>query len=142
MGFPYFTHLLSLKSAEEAVIMGVSEVDDEICNLGMLSAIDNIDQTLKDEYESVTGENAMKKKLLYCAALLGDNLITAKELREKYRDVNQEEIKQILVNNAISKAFSNSPDKILRVVKKGMYYFNDLRMPIYILMKHDKEKNP
>lgn len=140
VGFPYFTHLLSLKSAEEAVVRDLRTVDDEMYQFGMSSAIDNIDLTLKDEYDNVTGGNALKENLIYCAALLGSSPFKSSKLREKYSKVFHEEIEQIQVNNAISKALSETPDTILRKVRKGTYYFNDPRMPIYIIMRHEKKK--
>ena len=139
VGFPYFTHLLSLKSAEEAVVRDLRTVDDEMYRYGMSSAIDNIDQTLKDEYENVTGGNTLKENLIYCAALLGSPSFKSSQLREKYSKVFHEEIEQIQVNNAISKALSETPDTILRKVRKGTYYFNDPRMPIYIIMRHENK---
>lgn len=139
VGFPYFTHLLALKSAEETVIRDLSTIDDEMYKLGMRLAIDNIDQTLKDEYDRVTGGSMLKENLMYCAALLSSSPIKSSQLRDKYTSVFKEKIEQIQVNNAISKALSETPDTILRKVRKGTYYFNDPRMPIYIIMRYEEK---
>ena len=137
-GFPYFTHLLSLKSAEEAVKRDLTVIDQEIFNLGMLAAVEKIDASLKESYNLVVGENEMKRRVLYCAALLGNDVFTSKQLREKYKAVFGIELEQISVNNAIAKALSSSPDTILRKKRKGEYFFNDPRMPVYITMRQVK----
>ena len=105
----------------------------------MRLAIDNIDQTLKDEYDRVTGGSMLKENLMYCAALLSSSPIKSSQLRDKYTSVFKEKIEQIQVNNAISKALSETPDTILRKVRKGTYYFNDPRMPIYIIMRYEEK---
>ena len=140
MGFPYFTHLLALKAAEEAVVSDVRVISHAIFLSGLKSAINNIEQTLKDTYEYVTGDNSLKKNILYCASLIGDGSFRASTLRDKYQEVFGEPIEQLQVNNSISKALSDTPDTMLRKVRKGVYYFNDPRMPIYISMRYAAEK--
>lgn len=139
MGFPYFTHLLALKSAEEAVLNDLQNINHTIFMNGLKSAINNIEQTLKDTYDYVTGDNTLKKKLLYCASLIGEGAFKASALRNKYEELYGEPIEQLQVNNAIYKALSDTPDTMIRKVRKGVYYFNDPRMPIYILMRHTAE---
>lgn len=139
MGFPYFTHLLALKSAEEAVASDVRVINHCTFVSGLRSAINNIEQTLKDTYEYVTGDNSLKKNILYCASLIGDGSFKASALRDKYQEVYGEPIDQLQVNNSISKALSDTPDTMLRKVRKGVYYFNDPRMPIYISMRYAAE---
>ena len=113
-------------------------IDQEIFNLGMLAAVEKIDASLKESYNLVVGENEMKRRVLYCAALLGNDVFTSKQLREKYKAVFGIELEQISVNNAIAKALSSSPDTILRKKRKGEYFFNDPRMPVYITMRQVK----
>lgn len=139
MGFPYFTHLMALRSAEEAVVNDIQVVSHDVFLNGLKSAINNIEQTLKDTYDYVAGDNTFKKSLLYCAALIGDGPFKASALREKYQELHGEPVDQLQVNNAISKALSDTPDTMLRKVRKGVYFFNDPRMPVYITMRHVTE---
>lgn len=136
-GFPYFTHLLALKSAEEAVALELTVVTEEMLNIGLNKALVESLQSFKDQYDNAIGSNATKRRVIYCCALLGNRVFSAEELRKKYFETYKEHIESVSVGNAIHNALSDTPDSILRRRKVGVYYFNDPRMPVYIIMRHD-----
>ena len=136
-GFPYFTHLLALKSAEEAVVSELNVVTEKMLNDGLQKALVESLQSFKDKYDNAIGSNEMKRKVIYCCALLGNREFSAEELRNKYHEIYNEHIESVSVGNAIHNALSETPDTILRRRRVGVYYFNDPRMPVYILMLHD-----
>lgn len=133
-GFPYFTHLLALKSSEIAIVEERDSVTDKIYERGLSKAIDSIEATLHEQYIDVVGDNEKKKDLLYCASLLGNGEFTSKQLRAKYKEITGIDIEQLEINNSIYKAISESTSTILRrkTKTKGIYFFNDPRMPVYI----------
>ena len=131
-GFPYFTHLLALKSAEMAIVEEQCRITKYIYERGLTESIDMIEATLKEQYNNVVGDNEKKKVLMYCAALLGESDFTSKQWREKYKEITGSSIEQLEINNPMSKAMSDSTGTILRKKKKGVYFFNDPRMPVYI----------
>lgn len=136
-GFPYFTHLLALKSAEEAVVSELQVVTETMLNDGIDKALVVNLQSFKDKYDNAIGSNETKRRVIYCCALLGNRVFSAEELRNKYFDTYNERIESVSVGNAIHNALSETPDSILRRRKVGAYYFNDPRMPVYIIMRHD-----
>lgn len=131
-GFPYFAHLLALKAAEIAIIEEHDVITKKIYEKGVSKAIDSIEVTLHEQYVNVVGENEKKKNLMYCAALLGDGEFTSRQLRDKYKEITGDSIEQLEINNSISKAMSDNTSTILRKKRKGVYFFNDPRMPVYI----------
>ena len=139
-GFPYFTHLLALKSAEEAVVSEVKVVTEDMLNDGLDKALDVNLQSFKDKYDNAIGSNETKRRVIYCCALLGSRVFSAEELRNKYFDTYKERIESVSVGNAIHNALSETPDSILRRRKVGVYYFNDPRMPVYIIMRHNQRE--
>lgn len=51
-GFPYFTQLLALKSAEEAVAKGVNYVTEDDFVVAVRRAVDDLEGSLKDHYDA------------------------------------------------------------------------------------------
>ena len=137
-GFPYFTHLLALKSAEEAVVSESKTVTMEMLDNGLKKALDDNLAAFKDKYDGAIGSNERKRKVIYCCALLGKEVFSASSLRKKYEEIFGEKIESISVSNAIAKAMSDTTDTILRRKKQGFYYFNDPRMPVYIVLRHER----
>ena len=131
-GFPYFTHLLSLKSSEVAILEERETISLDMYNRALGNAIMAIEASLYEKYNNVVLEIEKRKTILYCAALIGDKDFTSKQLQQKYKEITGVSIQQIEINNSISKAMSEGPETILRRKKKGVYFFNDPRMPVYI----------
>ena len=136
-GFPYFAHLLALKAGEIAIAEDRKKITIDVYERGMAKAIDAIEETLKEQYTKVVGEIEKKKDLMYCAALLGNGDFTSKQLQNKYKEIKGVPIEQLEINNSIAKAMSDGTETILRRKRKGVYFFNDPRMPVYIKLLKD-----
>lgn len=137
MGFPYFTHLLALESAKLAIIDEQKIVNMEYYNRGLKKAIASAEQAMVDMYQDAIGANndPTKRKILFAASFCRADLFTAVQLREKYKELNNEDIEQLEINNAMQKAISDHTDTIIKRLRKGVYRFNDPRMPCFIQIR-------
>lgn len=134
-GFPYFTQLLALKSAEEAVAKGVNYVTEDDFVVAVRRAVDDLEGSLKDHYDAaIIGQKMERnKRILLAAALCGEDFFTAKQLKDNYAAVCNQNISQQELNNFLSpNIISGGYTTILRRVAKGTYIFNDPRMPSFI----------
>lgn len=138
-GFPYFTHLLALKSAEEAVVSDLHIVTEEMLVVGLRKALEDSLASFREKYDNAIGSNETKRKVIFCCAQFGNEVFSAEALRNKYESIFGEKIEPINVSNAIAKAMSDTPDTILRRRKQGSYYFNDPRMPVYIVLRQGQK---
>lgn len=139
-GFPYFTHLLAKKSAEEAVCSDLTTVTENMLDIGIKKALNESPAVFKEKYDSAIGSNEMKQKVIFCCAQFGNEVFTSEQIRNKYQELFGERIESINVSNSIAKAMSDTPDTILRRRRQGSYYFNDPRMPVYIIMRQGREQ--
>lgn len=148
-GYPHFTHLISLKSAEGAIINEVTDIDIDDVNEAIEKSIPDCENSLRQSYdETVKSSSTMivYRKILYATALCYDEFIRSKSIRFIYNLIFDEEITQQRLNQYLSKLVSNSNDKILRRLTKGVYRFTDPRMSSYIRlvqsdMYSDKEES-
>lgn len=134
-GFPYFTHLLSLKSAEESIAKGLDNVTKEEFKLAVRRAVDDLEGSLKENYnKAIIGQKIERKRsILLAAAICGEDLFTAKQLKDNYAKICKKEISQQELNNSLSSnIISDGYTTILRRISKGIYIFNDPRMPSFI----------
>ena len=103
-------------------------------------AVDDLEGSLKEQYQrAIIGNNMDKKKnILLAAALCGEDIFSAKQLKYNYTkvtkvDISQPELNKFLTGDIISSGFST----ILQRVGKGVYRFNDPRMPSYVKLKNN-----
>ena len=143
MGFPYFTHLLALESAKLAIIDEQRIVNMDYYNRGLKKAIASAEQAMVDMYQDAIGANndPTKRKILFAASFCRADLFTAVQLREKYKELNNEEIEQLEINNAMQKAISDETDTIIKRLRKGVYRFNDPRMHCFIQIREQMSGN-
>lgn len=134
-GFPYFTQLLALKSAEEALSKDIVKVSKIEFKIAVQKAVDDMEGSLREKYEqAIVGTKVERnKRILLAAALCGEEIFQASQLKDNYAKItqttiSQQELNNFLTTNIISNAFST----ILRRVAKGVYIFNDPRMPSFI----------
>ena len=137
LGFPYYVHLLALETSKVAVLDNRKKVTTDDFKQGLENALKSVDQSLKKKYSEVIGNNESisKKKILYAAAKVGDKgKFTMQKWIETYKDLYKENIENVTINNATQNAIGNDGEKLLRRVQKGVYLFNDSRIPCYIMM--------
>lgn len=133
-GYPHFTHLLSLKAAEEAIATDRKSINVMDIEKATRKAMQDAEGTLKDSYmkaiRSATTDTF--KKILLAASICKSEEFTASELRESYSSLWSEKISQGSLNNYLRRLVSNDSSTMIRRLAKGVYRFCDPRMPSYI----------
>lgn len=139
-GYPYFTQLLALKAAEEAIAEDSPNVTMNEFKLAVRRAVDDLEGSLKEQYQrAIIGQRMDRnKKILLAAAICGEDIFQARELKANYnaitkQDISQQELNNFLSSNIISEDYAT----ILRRVGKGVYVFNDPRMPSFIKLMNN-----
>lgn len=140
-GYPYFTQLLALKAAEEAVCADSNNVTMNEFRLAVRRAVDDLEGSLKEQYQkAIIGQRIDRNKsILLAAALCGEDIFLAKDLKANYNMITKQDISQQELNNFLSSSNIISEDytTILRRVGKGVYVFNDPRMPSFIKLMNN-----
>lgn len=147
-GYPHFTHLISLKAAEIVIINELENIGIDEVNEAIEKSIIDCENSLRQSYEETVKSSStmvVYRKVLYATALCYDEFIRSKDIRFIYKLIFEEEITQQRLNQYLSKLVSNSDDKILRRLTKGVYRFADPRMSSHIRlvqsdMYSDKEE--
>ena len=140
-GYPYFTQLLALKAAEEAVCAESKSVTMNEFRLAVRRAVDDLEGSLKEQYQkAIIGQRIDRNKnILFAAALCGEDIFLAKDLKTNYNTITKQDISQQELNNFLSSSniISEGYTTILRRVGKGVYVFNDPRMPSFIKLMNN-----
>jgi energy-coupling factor transporter ATP-binding protein EcfA2 len=135
-GYPYFTHLLALKCAEEAIVAGRFSVRKEHLREATIIAAEAAEGVLRNTYESATRSASVNGKLyksiLLAAAKMANHEFNAKDLRDEICRSTGETVSQSRLSNFYSSLISDTSETILRRVGKGVYCFNDPRMASFI----------
>lgn len=148
-GYPHFTHLIALKAAETAIVNEVKDIDIEQVNDAIERSISDCENSLRQSYEETVKSSStmvVYRKVLYATAVCYDEFIRSKDIKFVFNFIFNEDITQQRLNQYLSKLVSNSNDKILRRLTKGVYRFTDPRMSSYIRlvqsdMYSDKEES-
>jgi len=135
-GFPHYTHLLALKCAEEAIATDEKIIDHAIyLKAQHLAANESEASLIKNFNDAIRGQShdTIKYILLAAAcATIEHNEFQSEELRREYKRISGKEISQGELNNFLPRIISSDRQKILRRIAKGVYCFNDPRMPCFI----------
>ena len=133
-GYPHFTHLLALKCAEEAIADKRPTVTPHDLSEAIRSAVDDAEGTLSRTYlEAIRSYSTdMYRIVLVAAAAISTTEFTAGDLRTAIGTETGLEIKQNSLNNYLNRLVSDGQETVLRRLWKGVYRFNDPRMPPYI----------
>lgn len=148
-GYPHFTHLIALKAAETAIVNEMRDIDIEQVNDAIERSISDCENSLRQSYEETVKSSStmvVYRKVLYATAVCYDEFIRSKDIKFVFNFIFNEDITQQRLNQYLSKLVSNSNDKILRRLTKGVYRFTDPRMSSYIRlvqsdMYSDKEES-
>lgn len=134
-GYPHFTHLLALKAAELAIINEITDVGLDILNEAIEKSVSDCENSLRQSYEDTIQSSStmvIYRKVLYATALCNTDFIRSSDIRFIYNIIFDDEIIPQRLNQYLSNLVSNSNDKILRRITKGVYRFSDPRMSSYI----------
>jgi Cdc6-like AAA superfamily ATPase len=135
-GYPHFTHLLALKCAEQAIAEGRRSITKEDLRNALSLAVQDAEGTLRRVYDAAVRSYGTDKyrQILEAAVRINANEFSAESLREAILAHSGELITQNALNNYLRKLVSDGPTTVLRRTAKGVYMFNDPRMPSYIRM--------
>lgn len=133
-GFAHFVHLLSLKAAEDAIGAGADEITVQSVEAATRRAVNDAEGSLKRAYDSAcrSANTDEYKNILFAASHCGADEFTALELRERYGEMFEKEIKQGWLNNFLNRLVSIDGSTVLRRIAKGVYRFSDPRMPSFV----------
>jgi hypothetical protein len=133
-GYAHFTHLLALKSAEDAIAERRSAIDVDQVVKATSKAVEDAEGSLKRAYDdAVRSYGTLEyKKIILAASLCKAEEIVAGEVRAMYFNLWKTEINQQTLNNYLKRLVSNDESSILRRIAKGVYRFCDPRMPSYV----------
>jgi hypothetical protein len=136
-GYAHFTHLLALKCAEDAIGNNTKDINLKDLDAAMSRAVDDVEGSLKRTYNEATrSANTIEyKRIVFAAANCLDEF-TAADLRSKYEKLYQTVITQQTLNNYFQRLVGDDDNTILRRLAKGVYRFNDPRMPSYVRIAH------
>lgn len=133
-GYAYYTHLLALKAAEEAIADDRKKITKNDLTVAMQKAAGDAEGSLKQAYDDAVRSSRKDefKKIVIAAALCGDDEFRAKDLRDKYEKYTGRPISQNELNNYFAKLISRDDSCILKRLGTGVYRFTDPRMPSYV----------
>lgn len=138
-GLPYYTHLLALKCAEEAISKQNEIIDDKILSKALENAALDFEQTLENSYEESIGypENNDFISLLIAASLIENDKFWDKEIHEKLKETRLLEI-DLDRTKGLMKELSIGYTSIFHEIREGLYKFSEPRMSTFIKMKNWK----
>ncbi|MHC9512092.1 nSTAND1 domain-containing NTPase [Kangiella sp. M94] len=133
-GYAHFAHLLALKSSENAIAESRNEISLGHIQRATDDACGDAEGALRTTYnEAVRSSNTEEfKKILIAASSIKEDEFNASNLRKAYSILWGGEISQGWLNNYLQKIVSEDKETILRRLAKGVYKFNDPRMPSFI----------
>lgn len=133
-GYPHFTHLLALKCAEQAAAADRTLVSLDDLEYALAAAAGDAEGTLKRQYDDAVRsyQTDMYKTVVGAAAQCTVPDFRAGELRRKIKERYNVDITQPALNNYLQRLVSEGDATILRRLSKGVYRFNDPRMPSYV----------
>lgn len=142
-GYPHFTHLLALKAAEDAIAEDRTEINQTNIETATRRAVNDSEGRLKRVYEEACRSYGTEeyRYIICAAAMLGADEFTASELRKKYQEIWRKPIRQTSLNNYFNRLVSDGHGTIIRRIAKGVYRFNDPRMPSYVRIANMTNQN-
>ena len=143
-GFPFMTHLLALKCAENAIIQDRNRITLEDLMHAFKAAALDVEGTLNNYYS--TAVRSYRKEEMYrlivlaaayCAASGPE--FTSQDLRDKIKELSGKDVSQQNLNNHFKKLMSDGKDKIFQRLSVGVYRFSDPRMPSFVRISEEKQ---
>lgn len=133
-GYPYFTHLLALKAAEDAIvderdIISIKNIID-----ATQRAAEDSEETLKNIYEtSLMHRNRdLYERVLLSASTCREEGFSTSDLKNKYYNIYKEHLNNTMLTSILKNIISDDNSNIIKRLYKGRYRFSDPRMPSFI----------
>ncbi|MEW6289278.1 MAG: ATP-binding protein [Thermodesulfobacteriota bacterium] len=133
-GYPHFTHLLALKSAEDAISDKKKDINVADVEKSTRRAVEDAEGSLKRAYDEAVRSFTTDtyKKILLAASICKEEEIRSNELRKAFQSLWGAQITQGSLSNYLKRLVAEDSSAILRRIAKGVYRFSDPRMPSYI----------
>lgn len=133
-GYPYFTHLLALKAAEEAIANETSLITFKNVIFATQSAVQDAEGSLKNCYDqSINFSNKEEyERILLAASRCREEGFSTQQLKDAYSIISKDSIQGAKLSGYLNKIVSSDGSKILRRLCKGYFRFSDPRMPSFI----------
>jgi Cdc6-like AAA superfamily ATPase len=138
-GYPYFTHLISLKCSEEALVSGTKHIKlnhlDDALKLAVESAKSSIGTAY---YAAIRGnKSAEYKRVLLASASCNESEFSVRDIAKQLSMLLGVEVESTSFTRFMQANTSSDNSKIFRRIRQGVYQFSDPRMPSFIHMAAD-----
>jgi len=135
-GYPYFTHLIALKCAEEAVLDNRKTINIKHLPLALVQAADDAESSLRSIYQDAINfdETSLHAQLIHAAVLCKKTEFTTKEWVKHFRSNTNEKPSKDRIIQVLRELISSKDAKIFAQIKKNVFCFHDPRMPSYTLL--------
>lgn len=133
-GYPHFTHLIALKCAEDAIASYRREVSLSHLKAALGRASEDAEGSLRRVYDKAIRSygTQMYRTILVAAARIDNSEFSAGDLRDAIGPLENGPMSQQALNNYLKRLVSAGSATVMRRTAKGVYTFNDPRMPSYI----------
>lgn len=134
-GFPYFTHLIALKAAEDAVVEDRDLIEFHHVECARHRAVADAEGVLRDTYINAVRDDGKNeyRKILYAAALASSDYLTAAELLNAYNSVWNQQLSASQLGPYLRRLASEEDCvSVFKRLVSGVYQFSDPRMASYI----------
>lgn len=143
-GYPHFTHLISLKCGEIAIINGNRHITKDILKSALNEAVKDSEGILQRMLEStlrVLNTPQEYKLLLLTASYCNSPEFRSSELREKLKIKFGVNIDSQTLSRRLTKLTKGTEKTILYKSARGCFQFSDPRMPSFLKMALNSDDN-
>lgn len=136
-GYPHFTHLISLKCGEAAIISGNKHITKDVLKNALNEAVKDSEGALQRMLEStlrVLNTPQEYKFLLLTASYCNTPEFRSSELREKLKSKFGVNVDSQTLSRRLTKLTKGSEKTILYKPARGCFQFTDPRMPSFLKM--------
>lgn len=142
-GFPHFTHLICLKIAEHAIVNKIKHIKDETLKIALVESVKESEGALRRIFDttlrSLTKPHEYKL-LLLSAAYCKTPEFRSSELREKLEEKFKISIEPNVLSRRLTSLTKGTDITILKKTARGCFQFSDPRMPCFLKMVLDNER--
>ncbi|CAA0098980.1 Holliday junction ATP-dependent DNA helicase RuvB [BD1-7 clade bacterium] len=143
-GYPHFTHLVSLKCAEAAIIGKNKHITKDTLKGALEEAVKDSEGALQRMLEStlrVLNKPQEYKFLLLTASYCSAPEFRSAELRDKLKDKFGIDIESKALSRRLTKLTESNKLTILEKPARGCFKFSDPRMPSFLKMALNSDDN-
>ena len=141
-GYPHFTHLISLKCGENAIINKNKHIGNDVLKLALNEAVKDSEGALQRMLEStlrVLNTPQEYKFLLLTASYCSSPEFRSSELRNKLKSKFNVDIDSKTLSRRLTKLTEGNETTILYKPARGCFQFSDPRMPSFLKMALNSE---